>query len=234
MKNLENSIKSLWAHDRLKSRPWLRLVIEDLKKLRTAIIQKHYAQCTKMKYRISDLGIPFSVGNLSKEQLSDSGAPCILYGELFTTYGCVIDNISSRTTATECTTTSACGDLLFPASTTVDALSLIAPSAINVEGIILGGDMFGIHISPKFDSCYLSYYFNFIAKTELAKYAKGSTIIHLHYADIKEATVLVPTLDEQKRISETMMAVESKIINAKRMMECYNSLKKYMLQKMFI
>ena len=33
------------------------------------------------------------------------------------------------------------GDLLFPSSTTVDAMSLIAPSVINVDGVILGGDM---------------------------------------------------------------------------------------------
>ena len=89
--------------------------------------------------RISELGQPFSAMNLSKEDLTEEGHECILYGELFTAYGCVIRDIKSRTLVSEAKPTiSRSNDLLFPASTTVDAISLIAPSAICKAGVILG------------------------------------------------------------------------------------------------
>lgn len=96
--------------------------------------------------------------------MTETGIPCVIYGELFTTYGETISQIESHTYKTEGIILSKKGDLLFPSSTTVDAMSLIAPSVINMDGVILGGDMFGIHISPNFNAQYLSYYFNHIAK----------------------------------------------------------------------
>ena len=152
-------------------------LIKDCSAYRSAIIERHYNQTEKQTVFIADLGEPFNVGNLSKDDLSETGNPCIIYGELFTTYGETISQIESHTNKKEGMTLSKKGDLLFPTSTTVDAISLIAPSVINVDGVILGGDMFGIHISTNFNAQYLSYYFNHIAKRQLAKFAKGSTII---------------------------------------------------------
>ena len=155
-------------------------IIEDLKKLKSAIIEKHYSQVKKRTTCIADLGEPFSVGSLAKDDLTEIGSPCVIYGELFTTYGEIIFHIESCTNKTDGMILSKKGDLLFPSSTTVDAMSLIAPSVINVDGVVLGGDMFGIHISHNYNSQYLSYYFNHIAKKQLAKFAKGSTIIQAH------------------------------------------------------
>ena len=162
-------------------------IIEDLKKLKSAIIEEHYRQTEKNEVCVADLGNHFNVGNLAKDDLSETGKPCIIYGELFTTYGEIISQIESHTNKTEGMILSKKGDLLFPSSTTVDAVSLIAPSVINVDNVILGGDMFGIHISHNYNAQYLSYYFSHIAKKQLAKFAKGSTIIHLHYTDIEKA-----------------------------------------------
>ena len=177
-------------------------IIEDLKKLKCAIIEKHYRQAKLHKYKICDLGVPFSVGSLSKEDLSEKGHECILYGELFTTYDCVINEIKSHTNKIANMTLSQKRDLLFPSSTTVDAVSLISPSVIDIPNVVLGGDMFGIHIDKKFNAYYLSYYINIITRKKLAIYAKGSTIIHLHYKDIAKAQLLLPDLCEQDRIAK--------------------------------
>ena len=186
-------------------------IIEDLKKLKSAIIERHYNQAEKQTVFIADLGEPFNVGNLSKDDLSETGKPCIIYGELFTTYGETISQVESHTNKKEGMTLSKKGDLLFPTSTTVDAISLIAPSFINIDGVILGGDMFGIHINPNYNAQYLSYYFNHIANRQLAKYAKGSTIIHLHYTDIENAKLLLPSLEEQNRMAKCLVSLDAKI-----------------------
>ena len=209
-------------------------IIEDLKKLKCAIIEKHYRQAKLHKYKICDLGVPFSVGSLSKEDLSEEGHECILYGELFTTYDCVINEVKSHTNKIANTTLSQKGDLLFPSSTTVDAVSLISPSVIDTPNVILGGDMFGIHIDKKFNAYYLSYYINLIARKKLAIYAKGSTIIHLHYKDIAKAQLLLPDLCEQDKIAKCMMAEDAKINVEEQLLTKLEKQKQYLLRQMFI
>ena len=209
-------------------------IIEDLKKLKSAIIEWHYGQVEKQNVCIGDLGEPFNVGNLAKEDLTETGMPCVIYGELFTTYGETISQIESYTNKAEGMILSKKGDLLFPSSTTVDAMSLIAPSVINVDGVILGGDMFGIHITPNSNAQYLSYYFNHIAKRQLAKFAKGSTIIHLHYADIEKAKLLLPSLEEQNRMANCLISLDTKINIESIFISLLNSQKAYLLRQMFI
>ena len=209
-------------------------IIEDLKKLKSAIIENHYNQTEKQTASIADLGEPFSVGNLAKDDLTETGMPCVVYGELFTTYGETISQIESHTNKTTGMILSKKGDLLFPSSTTVDAMSLIAPSVINVDGVILGGDMFGIHINHNYNAQYLSYYFNHIAKRQLAKFAKGSTIIHLHYADIEKAKLLLPSLEEQNRMAKCIMSLDAKINIENFFISLLNSQKTHLLRQMFI
>ena len=209
-------------------------VIEDLKKLKSAIIEEHYKQSEKQSVPVADLGEPFSVSNLSKDDLTDTGTPCVIYGELFTTYGEIINHVESYTKRSKGMTLSKKGDLLFPSSTTVDAVSLIAPSNINVDNVILGGDMFGIHISSNYDAQYLSYYFNHIAKKQLAKYAKGSTIIHLHYKDIEKVNLLLPCLIEQNKIAHNLILLDEKIHNENAYLQLIVKQKQYMLRHMFI
>ena len=209
-------------------------IIEDLKKLKSAIIEKHYNQTEKQTVSIADLGEPFSVGNLAKDDLTETGMACVIYGELFTTYGETISQIESHTNKTEGMILSKRGDLLFPSSTTVDAMSLIAPSVINIDEVILGGDMFGIHISHNYNAQYLSYYFNHIAKRQLAKFAKGSTIIHLHYADIEKAKLLLPSLEEQNRMAKCLISMDDKINVESLSLNLLNSQRTYLLCQMFI
>ena len=209
-------------------------IIEDLKLLRDAIIEEHYKKTEKQIVSVADLGQPFNVGSLSKEDLSETGHLCIIYGELFTTYGATINVVESHTHKFHGMTLSRKGDLLFPSSTTVDAVSLIAPSVINVDGVVLGGDMFGIHISSDFNPQYLSYFFNLIARNQLAKYAKGSTIIHLHYKEIEKAKLLLPSLEEQNRMATCMAAFDERITIENTIQKSLMIQKQYLLRQMFI
>ena len=209
-------------------------IIEELKQLKNGIIETHYKQVKKKEVSIKELGKPFSVGNLSKEDLSFKGKPCVLYGELFTTYGETINQIKSYTEKEEGIILSKKGDLLFPSSTTVDAISLIAPSVINIDDVVLGGDMFGIRINAQFNSQYLSYFFNHIAKRQLSKYAKGSTIIHLHYKDIEKAKLLLPCLEEQNKMAQYLIALDEKINIENNYIASLEYQKTYLLRQMFI
>jgi len=210
-------------------------VIDKLESLIKGIVVTHFNNVlNKQTITIANLGESYSVGNLSKEDLTTTGEPCILYGELFTTYGCVAHNISSKTKNFEQATLSQKGDLLFPASTTVDAVSLISPTTIQTSGVYVAGDMFGIHIARQYNSEYISYLLNYVYNGKLAKYAQGSTIIHLHYNDIKTATIQVPTLAEQNKCSLLLELFQKKLTEERSLLNMYQVQKNYLLQNMFI
>ena len=210
-------------------------IIDKLQSLMSGIVVTHFHRCRdKNTIAIKDLGEAYSVGNLSKEDLSEDGEPCILYGELFTTYGCVANEIQSRTNKYTQATLSKAGDLLFPASTTVDAISLIAPTALHTDGVYVAGDMFGIHITPQYNSKYISYLFNYVYNKKLSKYAQGSTIIHLYYADIKNANIQIPCLSEQNKCVELLEFMQIKLETTMRLIGCYQKQKDYLLRQMFI
>lgn len=211
-----------------------RRLIDKLETLIKGIVVYHFNSCnTKRTIAIKDLGEAYSVGNLSKDDLTEYGEQCIIYGELFTTYGCVAREIQSRTSKYNQATLSRAGDLLFPASTTVDAISLIAPTSLQSDGVYVAGDMFGIHISPLFNSEYISYLLNYVYHKKLSKYAQGSAIIHLHYADIKNTTIQVPCLEEQNKCAELFEALQTKYDVAKQLIDNYQLQKSYLLRQMF-
>ena len=211
-------------------------IIEKLQSLIKGIIVSHYSTTAHtIKVKIRELGEAYSTMVMSKEQLTNDGNLCVFYGELFTLYGCVIDKVKSRTSLEKVSSTLSHGrDLLFPASTTVDAVSLIAPSALMQKGIILGGDMFGIKVSEAYNPIYLSYYFNYIANKRLAKYAKGTTIIHLHYNEIANVAIELPNIEEQDKIVSTILEYSAKLSIEETILEKLFDLKQYLLKQMFI
>ena len=196
---------------------------------------EHYNKTHKTKVKIKDLGKSYSVMNMSKEDLSETGNECIIYGELFTTYGCVATDIVSRTEKSIQSSIISTGyDLLFPASTTVDAQSLIAPTAISQPNIILGGDMFGIAVKQDYNNEYLSYVFNYVYKNYLASYAQGSTIIHLHYNDIKNLEIELPDINTQNELVLLLHNMQDKVFTEKKMLSMYETQKAYLLRNLFI
>ena len=211
-------------------------IIEKLQSLIKGIVVSHYSTTAHIiKVRIRELGEAYSTMVMSKEQLTNDGNLCVFYGELFTLYGCVIDEVKSRTSLEKVSSTLSHGrDLLFPASTTVDAVSLIAPSALMQKDIILGGDMFGIKVSEAYNPIYLSYYFNYIANKRLAKYAKGTTIIHLHYNEIANVAIELPNIEEQDKIVSTILEYSAKLSIEETILEKLFDLKQYLLKQLFI
>ena len=191
------------------------------------------SKSAKKEYRICDIVKCHSVGLLSKENLTESGSKkCILYGELFTTYDEVINEIKSRTNVDGYISQG--NEILFPSSTTVDAMSLIAPSALNEKGILLGGDMFVLELLPGFNNEYISYYLNTIAKRNLAKYAQGTTITHLYFEHIKNVLLYLPDITIQLSVASKMRKLKTKIQIEKEMLSALQKQKAFLLQSMFI
>ena len=138
---------------------------------------------------------------LSKKDLVPAGAyKCILYGQLYTTYGPVIDRVESRTDKRG-TVLSVAGDVLVPGTTTADEIGIAVASALNESGVILGGDINIIRTENKIlNSKFLAYLLSGPFKMRMAKYARGTNIIHLSGKDIAKIEVPIPPMQTQKQI----------------------------------
>ena len=187
----------------------------------------------KQKICLGDVGEYKACDNLSWDEIGVTGRPAIIYGELFTAYRYLINTVRSRTTR-NLKSVSTGNDLLFPSSTTVDAISLIAPAALMQQGVVLGGDMFSIAVKDDIDPIYLSFLINCRYKKALSKYAQGSTIIHMHYDDIKRFPIELVSTQKQREISAVMSSYLSLIEKEKTKLALFRREKEFFLRNMFI
>ena len=156
--------------------------------------------------------VEFSKGNiLAKSDLTETGNyPCILYGQLYTKYNEVIRKIYSKTNRNgNNIPKSKKGDVLIPSSgeTPID---ISTSSCIQIDNVLLGGDI-NILRPISCDGRFLSYLINNNKKTEIAKVAQGHSVVHLYNDNLKQVSVKIPSIQEQKRISDTLELLDKKI-----------------------
>lgn len=175
-----------------------------------------------------------SKGNgLSKDDLSQDGNKCILYGELYTRYLGYIDTIISKTkTILSKPKLSKSGDIIMPLSgeTPTD----ISNSAVVPEdNVILGGDLLVITPKKNIDSLFLSLYLSNCKKKEIAKKSCGISIIHSHKEDIAKLTINYPSLAEQYYISTFLKKLTKKTDIVLKKIDILKKYKKGMQKNIF-
>ncbi|MCQ2086695.1 MAG: restriction endonuclease subunit S [Bacilli bacterium] len=206
-------------------------IIKELKSLIKPLFESFNVE-DLIPYRLTELGEYRSSETMSWDDMSEKGTPTIIYGQLFTDYSLVIKNVIGYSLKNGCLSTG--NDILFPASTTVDNLSLISPASLKIKGVNLGGDMFILSLFDWIDSDYLSLLINLRHKNDLAKLAQGSTIIHLRWNDIADFKVQLPSLSEQRKISHACKCVLEKIEIEKQILEKLIIQKRFLLHNLFI
>jgi type I restriction enzyme S subunit len=162
----------------------------------------------------------FSKGQgLSKKLLSESGTrSCLLYGELFTTYGRVIESVVSRTNSFE-GAMSRFGDVLLPGSTTTTGADLATASALLLDDVQLSGDVNIIRPDlTRVNPIYLAYHLTVAQREAIAMRTQGITIHHLYGKHLADLDVRLPSLEEQSVIAEvlTELQLEVKALETKR------------------
>ncbi len=144
----------------------------------------------------------FTGNGLNWNDISDDGEQeCILYGNLYTDYGMITENIVYRTnTEIKNPVYSEYGDVLIPASDTTPT-GLARATSLEKSGVLLGGDINIIRPNKGINGSCLSLALNANRK-ELIRLIKGTTVRHIHNSEIKDIVICLPKLEtEQVRIS---------------------------------
>ena len=193
---------------------------------------KHYTEVA-----FDEIGKEYSTSPLGKDLIDENGKkPIIFYGDIFTIYEEIIDEIKNFTNYDiKNIELSEINDIILPSSTTVDALSLISASAVHIKGAIYGGDIILYRINNNIaNSDYVSYQINYDLKHTLAKYAQGSTIIHIYFEHFKKIKLKLPIIKEQEKMVNLFNLLNKKINYENSKFKVFNYIKKSLLQQLFI
>lgn len=184
--------------------------------------------------KLEDLA-SFSKGaGYSKSDLQASGTPIVLYGRLYTKYETVIKDIDTFVDALADSVYSQGGEVIVPASgETAEDISIA--SVVEKPGIVLGGDLNIIHPSDDLDSTFLAISIsNGNPHKEMAKRAQGKSVVHLHNNDLAQIKLLYPSVTEQRKISQYFSGLDTLITLHQHKLDQLQTMKKFMLQNLFI
>ena len=191
----------------------------------------------KDEWKLQKLGnlAQFSKGkSLSKKDLNINGKPCILYGELYTKYGAILNKVYSKTsTQNDSLVFSKRNQILIPSSGETD-IDIATATAIDTDvKIAVGGDL-NIITPINSDGRFISLYINGKGKYNLAKYAQGKSVVHLYNSDIKKLNFYLPTnMVEQKKIGDFFSKLDQQIELEEKKLELLEQQKKGYMQKIF-
>lgn len=178
------------------------------------------------EWQVSSMGkvCTFRKGyGISKENLSSDGTPCILYGELYTTYKTAIAKRIKSKTSLDPTTLfhSKKNDVIIPCSGET-AEDIATSVCIPYDDILLGGDL--TVIRSDLDGAFLSNQINSVRKYDIARIAQGKSIVHLQADELKKISIAYPTIDEQQKISGFIDKIDERIEVQNKIISKYETL----------
>ena len=143
----------------------------------------------------------FRGAGISRDQVRETGTPCVRYGEIYTTYGVWFEDCVSHTDETLLTSKKYFdyGDILF--AITGESVEDIAKCCayIGHETCLAGGDI--VVLKHNEDPKYLSYALSTLdAQKQKSKGKVKSKVVHSSVPDIKAIRVPVPPLPVQREI----------------------------------
>ena len=173
----------------------------------------------------------FSKGkNISKDNITGEGTPCVRYGELYTTYKEKIkDPVSKTNLNSDELVFSEENDVIIPTSGET-AIDIATVSCIMKDGVAIGGDTTIMKI--KGNGLFYSYYLNSRRK-KLARLAQGASVVHLYANHLKNFNLNIPSNPEQEKIASFLSKVDIKIEKLEKKQELWETYKKGIMQQIF-
>ena len=170
---------------------------------------------------------------ISKDQLSEQGSPCILYGELYTKYKSeIIDEVYSRTELEPSSLVkSMANDVIIPCSGET-AIDISTARCVPFDNILLGGDLNIIRLKHD-DGGFFAYQLNGARKKDIARVAQGVSVVHLYSENLKHIRVYHPVVEEQKKITRLLSLIDERIATQNKIIEDLKLLRDAISKQLF-
>ena len=184
------------------------------------------------RMRLEEISTFHKGKGIAKADIAPNGKNlCIRYGELYTTYGEVIDKIISKTNLQSKDLFLSCrNDVLVPSSGETRQ-DIAKASCVMVDDVALGGDLNIIRSTE--NGIFLSYLLNGSCSKEIARIAQGDTVVHLYASQLKLLVVAIPDLAEQQKIADCLGSLDDVIAMQARKVDALKTHKKGLMQQLF-
>ncbi|WP_302279831.1 restriction endonuclease subunit S [Brachyspira pilosicoli] len=192
-------------------------------------MKKHLPSGWK-EFALKDIGNFLRGSGISKKDLSDTGIPAIRYGDIYTKYDFVIKNVSSFTNSKG--TELKKGDILFAGSG--ETAEEIGKSVAFIDDYkaFAGGDIIIFRPNIDLNSLFLSYILNSgKCRKDISIMGQGHTVVHIYASSLEILKVILPPLDEQKRIADILSTFDDLIENLNKLIEKKEIYKKGIMQR---
>ena len=183
------------------------------------------------KVFLSDLGKFIKGRGITRADLVQSGIPCLRYGDLYTTYGDVTEELTSfvsEDTARRATPLYH-GDIIFAASGETAGEIGRAVAWLGKGTAVAGGDTIILRGHGQ-DPTFLAHALNADdAVRQKSRLGKGHSVVHIHEAELARVSVFLPPISEQRKIGEILRTWD----DAANMLEVLRTEKERLLRRFY-
>ena len=184
--------------------------------------------------RLGQLGA-FSKGRgITREDISDSGLPCVRYGELYTRHEDYVFNLATRIPPAVASTALPIktGDLLFAGSgETAEEIGHCA-AYVGEEQAYAGGDI--VVLTPVGqDSIYLGHLMNYrTVAIQKARMGQGDAVVHISASNLAQVQISLPPVEEQTAIATVLSDMDAELATLEQRRDKTRAVKQGMMQQL--
>ena len=192
-------------------------IIEDLKKLKSAIYQELFSNQQGEEYSLSELVEIIKGQQINGNELSENGKYYVMNGGIMPS-GYYDDYNTEAGTISISEGGNSCGYVQY-----------------NSSKFWSGGHCYTLHIKPAAPISTL-FLFHFLKwkETDIMTLRIGSGLPNIQKKDLSKVSIIVPTLDKQQRIMTLLSTFQMKIEHEDMYAIDLNKQKQYLLSQMFI
>ncbi|MHB8585927.1 MAG: restriction endonuclease subunit S [Thermoplasmatota archaeon] len=180
------------------------------------------------------LGSFFKGRGIKADEVTDAGASCIRYGELYTRYRnyltTTVSHVSPATAAQSVPI--AKGDIMFAASgETSEEIGTCAAYVGDADAYV-GGDVI-VHRPVNQDSIFLAHLFNSPpVAAQKARLCHGEVIVHINASSLAAIRFEVPEVGEQRAVATVLTDMDAEIAALELQREKARAIKQGMMQSL--
>lgn len=161
--------------------------------------------------------------------------PCIRYGELYYMYNEVIDEIINKTNLDKSELLFSKGNEILLPSAGEDPLDIGSASALTLDNVAIGRTINVLRpkIHNIYSQNYVAFYINKKLRKKISRLAKGSSISNVYNSDLKKLQIILPELQEQKKIASFLTSVNKKLMQLTKKKTLLIQYKTGLIQQLF-
>lgn len=185
--------------------------------------------------KVSAIGKVFKGKGIAKTEVTETGLPCIRYGEIYTVYNYKVKDTRSFVSKESAAFSQPIqfGDVLFAGSGETSKEIGKAVTYIGNETAYAGGDIVILRSKKALSGLFLGYYLNSdFVNQQKTQSGQGHSVVHLYGKNVEDIDIVIPPITEQQKIASILSKWDEVIENQVQFIVAKQKQKKGLMHKL--